>query len=122
MNIVAKLFCIILTASTLQAQDIDRDKRIVKQIADNIIESTVYHFVNIDKGKEYSSTKEIPADANVRFKSTFDESQTEWCGSLGEVQRPGNVGSSPLIEPAAGLPSKTKTPRSKPGTSNTWRC
>ena len=73
MKIILKLFCIIFTVSLLRAQDTEKDRGIIKKIADNIIESTVYHFVDLSSGKEYSSNNEIPPDAQVRLKSTFEE-------------------------------------------------
>jgi unsaturated rhamnogalacturonyl hydrolase len=73
MKIILQLLSIIFTISIIYGQDTERDRKIVKQIADNIIENTSYDFVDAATGKEYSSTNEIPADAKVRFKSAFEE-------------------------------------------------
>jgi unsaturated rhamnogalacturonyl hydrolase len=73
MKLVIQILLIIFTIQILYAQDIESDRKIVKQIADNIIENTSYNFVNAANGREYSSTDEIPQNASVKLKSTYEE-------------------------------------------------
>ncbi|MGB8316561.1 MAG: glycoside hydrolase family 88 protein [Ignavibacteriaceae bacterium] len=73
MKMVLYIIFIIYNVSILYGQDIERDRNIVKQIAGNIIENTSYSFVDAANNSEYSSTDEIPPNASVRLKSTYEE-------------------------------------------------
>lgn len=60
-------------------QDRDVDETILRSIADNILEHTTLAYRNVNTGKIYQTTKEIPADTEVRFADQF----TEWGYTMG---------------------------------------
>ncbi len=63
------LFPVLLCNSQHNDNDIDNDEIIVRIIADNILRDAEFGFVGLQNRQTYTSTKDIPEDAEVRFKS-----------------------------------------------------
>jgi len=61
-----------LTAITY-AQNNNVDDLVVKRVADYILEHGTLSFQDVNTGKIYKSTKDIPAGAKVKFSSPFGE-------------------------------------------------
>ncbi|MFZ6032601.1 MAG: glycoside hydrolase family 88/105 protein [Melioribacter sp.] len=67
-------FTLILFISTLAlAQNKNEDEKIIRKVADYIVEHGVLGFKDLNTGKVYSSTKDAPKDAALRFISPFGE-------------------------------------------------
>ncbi|AFN73321.1 glycosyl hydrolase family 88 [Melioribacter roseus P3M-2] len=67
-------FTLILFISTLAlAQNKNEDEKIIRKVADYIVEHGVLGFKDLNTGKVYSSTKDAPEDAALRFISPFGE-------------------------------------------------
>jgi rhamnogalacturonyl hydrolase YesR len=69
------LICILiffLTAITY-AQNNNTDELVVRRVADYILEHGELSFKDVNSGKIYESTKDIPEDAKVTFSSPFGE-------------------------------------------------
>jgi len=61
-----------LTAITY-AQNSNVDELVVKRVADYILEHGELSFKDVNSGKIYKSTKDIPEDVKVRFSNPFGE-------------------------------------------------
>jgi rhamnogalacturonyl hydrolase YesR len=55
------------------AQNSDDDEAVTRKIADYILEQSEFVFYDIANKQTYHSTKDIPEDVEVKFKSTFGE-------------------------------------------------
>jgi len=60
-----------LLVATLYAQNNNVDELVVKRVADYILQHGELSFKDINNGKVYKSTDEIPEGAKVRFSSPF---------------------------------------------------
>lgn len=70
----AIIFTLILFISTLAlAQNFKEDEKIIRKVADYIVENGVLGFKDVNTGKIYQSTKDAPADAKLRFITPFGE-------------------------------------------------
>src|SRR3990167_7223599 len=61
-----------LTAITY-AQNSNVDELVVKRVADYILEHGELSLKDVNSGKIYKSTKDIPEDVKVRFSNPFGE-------------------------------------------------
>lgn len=61
----------LLFSSNLFAQSADHIRQVVDQVADQIIQSTSYGFVNKKTGEQYASVQGIPDTANIKSENRY---------------------------------------------------
>ena len=64
---------VLVLVSIINAQHNDADEVVTRLVADYILEHAEFTFEGIDNKQTYNSTKDIPEDVEVRFKSPFGE-------------------------------------------------
>ena len=66
--------CLLLVlVSTTEAQNNNADEAVTRRIANYILEHSEFAFSDIANKQTYQSTKDIPDDVEVKFKSPFGE-------------------------------------------------
>jgi rhamnogalacturonyl hydrolase YesR len=66
---VLTLCFLLIPVLLCNSQHDDNDEIILRIIADNILRDAEFSFVGLQNGQTYTSTKDIPEDVEVRFKS-----------------------------------------------------
>jgi len=67
------LVCLAVSWTLPAAAQMNEDERVIRLIADNILDHTQYGFVGLQDRKVYHSTDEIPDDVIVRLQSGYME-------------------------------------------------
>jgi rhamnogalacturonyl hydrolase YesR len=73
MKIKSLLFLIVCLPATLFAQDKARTEAVLRKIADRIVGSTTYRFINPDTKETYTTTKKLPATTRVKVESQYND-------------------------------------------------
>src|ERR1700754_210234 len=71
-----RLLCLflLLPASGVFAQDNSLEE-LVRRVADHILQTTSFRFVNAKSGEKYESTKGLPSSPDVKAESKFNKWQ-----------------------------------------------
>jgi unsaturated rhamnogalacturonyl hydrolase len=67
------IYFVLILFSITDAQNNNVDEAVTRKIADYILEHSEFKFEGITNKQTYNSTKEIPEDVEVKFKSPFGE-------------------------------------------------
>ena len=73
MKRLISIFLIFVLVSSLYAQNSDSDEAVVRQVAEHILSQAEFEFEGVEDGKVYKTTDEIPADVEVKFKTSYGE-------------------------------------------------
>lgn len=66
---------LLLSASsyTVEAQDVQNTEQELRAVADAVVKSTTYRFVDKKSGKYFTSTNQIPSDALLQIESPYND-------------------------------------------------
>lgn len=68
----ALLLLLIVTYGELYSQSkVDDDEKVIRAVADYILDNAVFAFEGVDNGQTYTTTSAIPKDVEVKFKTTY---------------------------------------------------
>jgi rhamnogalacturonyl hydrolase YesR len=65
--------CIVLALGSMSVAQVDDDETVLRNIADYILRHAEFKFEGVSNRQTYNTTKEIPENMDVRFKSPFGE-------------------------------------------------
>ncbi len=71
-KLILPLFFILLGSLPLHAQSRAQTEKVLRKIADRIINSTPYKFINTKTKKEYSNLKGVPFSMDVKVESQYN--------------------------------------------------
>ena len=66
-------FFLILASSTVTAQEMPNTEKELRAVADAVVKTAAFRFVDKRSGKEFSSTKEVPAAAQLQIESPYND-------------------------------------------------
>ncbi len=66
-------FFLILASSTVTAQETQNTEKKLRAVADAVLRSATFRFVDKKSGKEFTSTNEVPADAQLQIESPCND-------------------------------------------------